>query len=60
MEYCVEQQRAGLQATMPSLGQFCIEKLGLQMRVGGCSGMAPGIDALVGGFTTCTLIACLQ
>ncbi|KAL4434243.1 hypothetical protein ABPG75_000684 [Micractinium tetrahymenae] len=32
MQYCVQLQRAGQQPSMPSLGTFCIEKLGLQMK----------------------------
>jgi hypothetical protein len=31
----VELGRSGVQPTMPLLGQFCIQKLGLQMKVGG-------------------------
>lgn len=33
MQHCVQLQRSGVQPTMPVLGTFCIEKLGLQMKV---------------------------
>ncbi|KAI3438916.1 hypothetical protein D9Q98_001330 [Chlorella vulgaris] len=32
MQHCVQLQRSGVQPTMPVLGTFCIEKLGLQMK----------------------------
>lgn len=32
MQHCVQLQRSGQQPSMPMLGSFCIEKLGLQMK----------------------------
>ena len=35
MAHCLELLRGGTQPTLPLLGNYCIDKLGLQMRVGG-------------------------
>ena len=33
MQHCVELKRAGNQPSLPLLGSFCLNQLGLQMRV---------------------------
>lgn len=35
MQHCVELKRAGNQPSLPLLGSFCLNQLGLQMRVSG-------------------------
>lgn len=40
MQFCVQQQRAGHQPSLPTLGSFCIEQLGLQMKAS-CSVLRP-------------------
>lgn len=47
MEHCVELLRAGTQPTMPLLGQFCIQKMGLQMKVGGGGTKRTGLVPLL-------------
>lgn len=42
VEHCVELTRAGTQPTMPLLGQFCINSLRLQMKVGRGVGVGVG------------------
>lgn len=54
MQHCVELRRAGNQPSLPLLGSFCINQLGLQLKVpGGCVAGLLGIAPCCMDGNTC-------